>query len=231
MGGNGWQGWIEVRSRAYHRGMAKRMTGALLLMVIAVTPRLAAADDADFSKRTELGVGTLIGRSDVGSYTGPGIGAHVDLLHQFGRLGLLGEYNFLSVGQSDSVSSKGQRGIEHRFGGALRYNIGEFGANIVNMAVWGEAGLGREWIRWDGGGRLTRNDVAIGFGFQPTFMLGRGKDKKTLGYYMAVRFDIANSPTPPKELPPICAGPCDEPTGPPPYDYNVFFSFGITFGR
>jgi hypothetical protein len=199
---------------------------------------VASADDDDdpFAKaRTQIGVGMLVGGYSVGPVSGAGVGMHLDIGRQMGNLALLGEYNLLSIGESSLDVEDPIRGIQHRFGLNARYNFVDFGGGHrtpIQGAVWLEGGLGRQIINWNEGGRLTRDDLALGFGVQTNFRISkRDKKPKFIGVHYAFRATIARSPVADEMAPATCGGPCDEPTGPSPYDLGLFFNMGVTFGR
>lgn len=215
------------------------VVAALASAVVLITLSAAFADDEDdFDRaRTELGFGMLAGGYSVGPVSGPGVGVHFDLGRQMGPLLISGEYNLLSVGEAAGTGDdRPIRGLLHRVGLNARYSFAEFGGGrkIVKGAFWLEAGLGRQMINWDEGGRLSREDVGLGFGIQTNFKIGRHKpNPKIIGFYYAFRATVAESPGSDKmpEGPPVCGGPCDEPTQPSPYDVGMFFNVGLTWGH
>ena len=76
---------------------------------------------------------------------------------------------------------------------------------------------------------LGRKDLAFGLGAQATFRIGRDKPRY-IGVYYAMKAWVASAPERKDDMP-VCAGPCDEATGPSPYDFGIFFNFGVPFGR
>lgn len=211
---------------------------ATLVAALVLTTATASADDEDenpFDKpRTTLGFGFLAGSYRVGPVAGPGIGLHVDLGRQMGPLLVYGEYNMLSVGESSMQVDDPLRGFLHRLGLNARYNLIQFGGGTrfpVQGAFWLEAGIGRQIVRWNEGGRLTRDDLGLGFGVQSDFRLNRDRpNSRYLGFYYAFRTTISEAPVDPM-APMTCDGPCDEPTGPAPYDLSLLFNVGVSFGR
>jgi hypothetical protein len=151
-----------------------------------------------------------------------------------GPLFLLGEYDLLSIGQNGYDNPAPIRGLLNRFGAAARFAFAEFGGGRIPVqgSFWLEGGVGRQYVDWDGGGRLSRDDVALGFGAQANFVIGRHSDKpKFIGFYYAFRASIARGPDADQPGEPTCAGPCDEATLPSPYDLGLFFNMGLNWGR
>jgi hypothetical protein len=158
----------------------------LVLFAAAVTataaaPRLAAADcyddtcrdarDREWSRpRFEGGFGLLAGSYTVSSVHGGGVGLHVDGGVRMGRLALLGEYDFLSVGQDAYTYENPIRGVLHRVGANARYSVAAFGGRAVPIRgdIWLEGGVGSQLVQWHGGGELSRRDLAFGVGGQMT---------------------------------------------------------------
>jgi hypothetical protein len=184
--------------------------------------------------RTEIGFGMLAGGYSVGPVSGAAAGIHLDAGRQFGRVKLFGEYNMLVIGNSGSATEAATRGLQHRGGANLRYDVGAIGGDgkPVQGTFWLEGGAGREWIYWQEGGRLTRDDISLGFGAQVNFQLKRYDTRpRVLGVYYAFKTTIAKAPGESQMGPATCGGPCDTPTKPSPYDLGVYFNLGIQFGR
>ena len=186
--------------------------------------------------RLEGAVGALVGGQRVGWIHGTAGGIHADVGFKMDRLFLYGEYDFLGVGETAPTSPAPEdvtvRGFMHRVGANLRYSLAAFGGHgevPVRGDVWAEIGVGHQHIRWHEGGKLGRQDLSFGFGAQATFKIGRDKPK-FIGIYYAVKMTVARAPEP-KSDDPTCAGPCDEPTPPSPWDIGIFFNFGVPFGR
>ncbi len=217
---------------------AKPITLAATLAALVLTTSSARADSGDdpFGRaRTDIGFGMLVGGYSVGPIGGAGVGIHLDVGRQMGPLKLFGEYNLLSVGESSYDAEDPVRGALHRVGLNARYNFAELGGGRhkpIQGAFWLEAGVGRQHVAWYDGGVLTRDDVDVGFGAQFNFKIGRHSDKpKIFGFYYAFKATIAKSPNADESGPPTCAGPCDEPTTPSPYDLGLFFNMGLNWGR
>jgi hypothetical protein len=183
--------------------------------------------------RFEGGVGLLAGGFSVGPIGGSAVGTHLDGGIRAGRLALLGEYDFVSIGESSYDHADPVRGQLHRLGANLRYSLGAFGGHAVPIRgdIWLEGGIGDQLVRWNGGGELERRDLAFGFGGQMTVQMGK-EHPRYLGFYYAFRGLLARDPSEVKEpVMPTCAGPCDRPTGPSAWDLGAFFNFGLVFSR
>jgi hypothetical protein len=215
---------------------------AATLALAATTAGTASADcwDSDCKDararawnkpRFEGAFGLLAGGYSVGTVGGAAVGMHFDGGLRSGRLALLGEYDYLSHGQSSYDHDNPIRGDLHRLGANLRYSIAAFGGRDVPIRgdIWVEGGVGNQLVQWHGGGELSRRDLSFGAGGQMTVRVGKEKPKY-VGFYYAFRGLIARDPTP-KPGPPMCAGPCDYPTGPSPWDMGAFFNFGVVFSR
>lgn len=225
------------------------MNKLLVAIAILAAPSLAAAEavplgyygDAEPSRPTdpwkklrfEGEIGALIGGQRIGYLSGFGGGLHVDAGLRRDRLLVFGEYDWLSVGSSNYADpSSDVRGFMHRLGANARYSLGVLGGHRdvpVRGDFWAELGVGHQQIYWHEGGKLGRKDLSFGLGAQATFKIGREKPK-FVGVHYAVKMTLAKAPAR-KDEDPMCAGPCDEPTGPSPWDLGVFFNFGVPFGR
>lgn len=182
--------------------------------------------------RFEGAVGALIGGQRVGYVSGTAGGLHLDAGVRFHKLFPFLEYDFLSVGDSAYDEPEPVRGFMHRFSLNLRYSLGAFGGKgdlPVRGDIWAEVGAGHQEIHWHEGGRLGRKDASFGFGAQATFRVGKVKPRY-IGVYYAMKATIARSPERKDDMP-ICAGPCDEATGPSPWDFGIYFNFGVPFGK
>jgi hypothetical protein len=190
--------------------------------------------------RFEGDVGFLVGGMSIGPLDGFAGGMYAAGGVRRDRLALLGEYSLLSVGQTPSSTSTDPtmpapdpvRGYMQRAGFDVRYSVATFGGGDTDIRgdIWVEGGAGGEVIQWYEGGRLHRGDVDVGFGGQATFKIGSDSHPRYIGFHYAVKGLIAKAP-PRKDDFPTCAGPCDEPTPPVPYDTGIFFNFGIVFGK
>jgi hypothetical protein len=223
--------------------MSRTMLVALAISASALAAAPAIADcyddacrsarDREWSRpRFEGGFGLLAGSYTVSTVHGAGVGLHVDAGVRLGRLALLGEYDFLSVGQDSYTYENPIRGVLHRVGANARYSVAAFGGRDVPIRgdIWVEGGVGNQLVQWHGGGELSRRDLAFGIGGQMTVRVARGKRPNYLGFYYAFRGLVARDPFPRKDMP-TCAGPCDTPTGPSAWDTGAFFNFGLVFSR
>jgi len=182
--------------------------------------------------RLEGAVGALVGSQRVGYLSGSAGGMHFDGGLKLDRLLFYGEYDFLSVGETAEEGEPSVRGFMHRVGGNVRYSLVALGGGRdvpVRGDFWVEVGAGHQHIRWHEGGKLGRQDLSFGLGAQSTFKIGRDKPK-FIGLHYAVKFTVARTPDR-KDDDPRCAGPCDEPTPPTPWDVGVFFNFAVPFGK
>jgi len=218
------------------RGVASLFLGTALALALASAPARADSDGDRFhDPRTEVGFGMLAGGYEVGPVGGGAVGLHLDLGRQMGPVKLYGEYDFLSIGDSASDTTDPVRGLLHRGSLMARYNVAEIGGGRykpIQGAFWLEAGAGRQFIHWNAGGVLERDDVAAGFGGQFNFLLARDTpNPRVLGFYYAFRAVIARSPDADQMQPATCGGPCDRATSPSPYDLGLFFNMGLQFGR
>ena len=216
---------------------------ALVIATVAIASRPAHACDSydaygacirkDRWKkmRFEGALGALVGSQRIGWVAGTGGGMHLDLGLRRERMMIYGEYDVLSVGESSYENPAPVRGLFQRGGVSLRYSFAQFGGSDVPVRgdIWAEVGAGQEHVRWYEGGVLKRRDLSFGFGAQATFRIGREKPRY-VGIYYAMKAWVAPSPGR-KNNEPDCAGPCDYPTGPMPYDFGVFFNFGVPFGK
>lgn len=225
-----------------HPSTSLSLGAAALVVASLVAPAIARADYYDYGgssgkdswekTRFEGAVGGLVGGQSVGWVHGTAGGLHLDAGLRLDRLYLYGEYDFMSVGQDSYDVDEPVRGFMHRGGVSARYSVATVGGKRdipVRGDFWIEAGLGDQVINWHEGGRLHRPDVSMGLGGQASFRLGRDKPK-FLGFYYALKVTVADAP-PRKDNQPTCAGPCDYPTPPSPYDVGIFFNFGVPFGR
>lgn len=190
-----------------------------------------AREKAWSKPRFEGAFGLLAGGYGVSTVSGAAIGMHFDAGLRMDRVALIGEYDFLSIGQSSYDHENPIRGQLHRLGANVRYSIAAFGGRDVPIRgdLWIEGGIGNQLVQWHGGGELSRRDLAFGVGGQMTARIGKDKPKY-LGFYYAFRGIMARDPIG-KPGEPTCAGPCDMATGPSPYDVGAFFNFGVVFSR
>lgn len=203
----------------------------------ASTPAIAvsehSSDDGPARHRFELDIGMLVGGSDVGDVEGSAVGLHLSAGIRRGPLALRAEYDYQSVGEPDWMSDARQGSLT-RVGAVARYSILTIGGERSPVATdwWVEAGGGRQRIAWDGGGLLTRDDLALGFGMQLDARIDRrSRRPKHVGPYIAFRAHLARAPTQGRDPQPTCGGPCNQATAPSKNDASLFFHFGMSFGR
>jgi hypothetical protein len=211
--------------------MTRTMKVALVLgVLVAMQAGRASADSDTVMSRAEIDLGTYLGTYAVGEAKGFAGGVHGALGWRLGPLRVLGEGALIRVGDNDSAKEPIQ-GTMTRIGLTGRYSVFTGGEHDVSVDVWVEGGVGRELVRWDGGGELTRDDAAIGFGVQPRFRAKRGEggsQANVFGYLLALRMFVANDPG--GKTGPTCAGPCDRPTRAG-RDIGFLFNWSFTFGR
>lgn len=216
---------------------------AVTAVTTVATAPTAAADCYDEScrksrdrawdkPRFEGGFGLLAGSYTVSTVHGAGVGMHLDGGLRMGRIALLAEYDFLSIGQDAYTYENPIRGVLHRLGANARYSVAQFGGGKVPIRgdLWIEGGVGNQLVQWNGGGELSRRDLSFGAGGQMTVKLGSARRPNYLGFYYAFRGLVARDPFPGKSMP-TCAGPCDTATGPSAWDTGAFFNFGLVFSR
>lgn len=202
---------------------------AAALAALAATPARAEPISA-WGPRLDATIGGLLGGQRIGTIQGTAGGLVVDAGVHLGRFYVFGEYDFLSVGQDSSQTPAAVRGFMHRVGGNVRYSFAVFEdrASPQRADIWAELGTGHQRVRWHEGGRLDRRDISFGLGGQATFGVGRNRPR-TMGLYMGLKGWVAAAPER-KDAGPMCAGPCDDPTGPASRDLGVFFHMGMPFG-
>ncbi len=229
--------------RAVRWGDVMRKTALFLVLVglslaspASATPYMATSGEADAKpkfRKNELHIGMLAGGVDIGDVNGGGIGLGINAGLRFGDLMLLGQFDYLSVGESEYMNADARRGSQTRLGLAARYSVLDTGHsrhNPLGVNFWLEAGGGRQRVSWNGGGTLTRNDMVLGFGLQLNIKLKRnGKPPRYLGPFFAFRTNIARAPEAGDSIA-TCQGPCDTATGPSRNDLSFFGNFGLHWG-
>jgi hypothetical protein len=220
--------------------MRKKLIGLSFLVVALsagqamATPYIATEAEPEKPKvrRNQATIGMHVGGSDIGDVSGPGVGLHTTFGRRFGTLTLLGEYSYLSVGES-AYDVQHRRGNMSRLGLTARYSVlttGESEKSSLGADVWVEAGGGRHRVAWHEGGTLTRNDVVLGFGVQMNVKLNRKSPKpRHFGPYFAFRAHMARAPE--SDEPAVCGGPCDNASAPSRNDVSIFFNVGLHWGK
>lgn len=212
--------------------MRKLMTLAGVVCALSLSPAVARAEGWD-DPRTMFTLGFAVGTANVADLEGTAFGLHVDAGRSFGRTHLQAEYGLYGITEGTAEVSTGRQGLMQRAGLGLRYHFGHlpFSRSMLGV-IWAEGGIGREWYAWDGGGRLTRDDLSVGVGFGFVGNLGGYSGKaKYLGFHYLFRFSAAENPYADKIDAVACGGPCDEATEPLPYDLTFTFIMGFAFGR
>ena len=116
---------------------------------------------------------------------------------RFGNMSLLGEFNYIAVGDELNIPGS-RRARMSRLGLLARYSILHTGEqrDATSNDFWLEAGLGRHQVAWNSGGTLTRNDAVLGFGYQFNGRIGRrGPNPHYFGPYFALRAHVSPAPT------------------------------------
>lgn len=184
---------------------------------------------ADRALHLELSVGALGGGYRVGAITGGVFAFHATAGARTNHWALLADYALLSFTETPGGDTGGRDARIHRIGLLARYSLLSASDTYPtsHADLYLEAGVGHERLRWYDGGRLARNDVRVGFGGDAAFWFGR-HDRHKLGVWISLALVIAPAPTA-KQFAPTCAGPCDAPTRPDPYDLMYWFDVGIPF--
>lgn len=195
---------------------------------IATANATSGAPPAD--RRIDTRIGLLVGGGDVGDVTGPSSGVHASVGYRIGALTVMGEYDYLGVGDGDD-DVRGRDGRMTRGGVAARWQVADVApvGAPVGLEFWIEGGAGAERIAWLRGGKLYRPDLTLGFGFE---IDGRGWRKprpRHFGAYVAFRAIVARAPAP--TGPATCEGPCTVATPPSRNDVGLYFHLGLHWGR
>ncbi len=176
------------------------MRTAIGLATLLAATGLARADaDATLSTSTpltrdhwELGLAMLLPAE-----LDQDVGAQAVLARQVGPLRLGLEYAMVGRCAERMLYDKDTGAVEvakvdaqvHRIGVGARYRVG-LGTSSVGTGVYLEGGVGRQQHRFERGPALTRDDVALGFGFE---MLGGGA--QLVGFDLGGRFTLARGAT------------------------------------
>lgn len=196
------------------------------------TPYIATSEPEPPLRRTEMHLGMLVGNSDIGDVSGPGVGFEVNVGRRFGDLTLLGQLAYMGVGES-RYQVDARRGELARVGLIGRYSMFDIAAaKPLAYDFWIEAGGGRQRVSWEQGGTLTRNDLTLGLGMHIDATIEQdGNSPSHLGPFFALRFNLARAPSLADDSMPTCGGPCDTATTPSSNDISVFFHAGMYWGR
>lgn len=202
----------------------------------AATPYIATSQTPkeQGDRRTEVNLAMLVGGTDVGDSMRSSVGVQLDVGRRYGDLAVLGEYAHFGLGNEAPFGTLDRLGLVARYSllrtRGTRDRHGRVGP--VSGDYWFEGGVGAQRIAWNDGGTLTRPEVVLGFGWQLNVVVGRGSEKpRYYGPYVAFRASVARAPETEEGAAAICAGPCDDPSGPPRSDVSMFFHFGINWGK
>jgi hypothetical protein len=200
------------------------------------TPYIATAEKPKPKKerRTEVNLAMLVGGTDIGDTMRSTAGVQINVGRRFGDVVLLGEYGHFGVGSSDPHGSMDRLGLTARYSLLRTQGKREPGDKVKPIAgdYWFEGGAGVQRISWDEGGRLTRPELILGFGWQFNAVMDRKSAKpRYYGPYVAFRASLARAPELEESVAAACAGPCDTASGPPGTDVSMFFHFGVNWGR
>jgi hypothetical protein len=218
--------------------MSKSLASALLLTTLTATAsaqNVVASGELDsdpLPHSVDGRVGMLLGGADVGDADGFSIGVSGAAGYRLGDFTVRGLFDYYKVGDSsDEIMQR--RGRATRIGGAVRYSLANNG-NDQGLAAdfWGEVGAGWEHVAWRAGGILDRPSLELAIGFD----LGHRGDpdrrgrRREFGSFMAFRTLLAQAPQMPGAMA-TCGGPCDAATTPSRTDIDMFFEYGVHWGR
>jgi len=206
----------------------------LILALLVSLPASAAADDADerWYPTLQLGAGASM---NVGSVAGLSrFGGEIELEGEL-RVsdGVLLSVDYaLGSGSATDVDRDLSLGMTaHRVSAKLRHPILGFGDEELHGDYHVLAGIGREQIRWNEGGRLGRTFGLVGFGCGLTFdRPGHGQAGRWMTGRFGLRAQVARGPDPGKR-PFACDGPCDTETKVRPYDLTLVLGISGHWGR
>lgn len=213
----------------------------LILAALVCAPAIAHADYYDDPPpgtgwkgvSLEGAFGILAGSAPVGYVDGGMAAPHLDVGARRGRWLVYATGAMGSIGDSSYEAENPVRGMIARIGAGVRYTYAKIGSGRGEVPLrgqfWIEAGAGHQHIQWNEGGVLGRQDLVIGFGAQLDIRVSRER-MRFAGLYYALDITFSEAPAM-KERPPVCAGPCDEATGPGTMDIGFLLNVGIPFGK
>ena len=208
--------------------MASVVWGSLSHPVHARPPNQLATGKSHTSSdsRYEANFSVLVGRSEVGSSTNSAGGVGLMVGYRRAAWSVFAEAQTMSTARG----TDNHKGRMDRLGLTARYALLELAKKRSPfLDLWVEGGVGRHRVSWLTGGRLSRNDLVLGFGVH---VGGRAKKRnhraRYLAPFFAVRTHVAKGPTVGEK---ICGGPCDTATTPRNPDVSVFFHTGLYVGR
>jgi len=188
--------------------------------------------DSAWYPRVTAGAGVGFWLGDVAGLVPSGPSAHVEgELRVTPALFVSASYDLASTTAHDEALRAPLGAVIQQGAVAVRHPVFSFGSDPAalggDMFVIG--GMGREWLRWDGGARLQRSNLSMGMG--GTVILPR-HDRSSR--FVLIRYDfrflVARAPDPGK-LPLACDGPCDRLTKTAPYDHTMLLEITGHFGR
>jgi len=173
------------------------------------------------------GIVYQMGTFPIGTQSNTALGSRLEGGMHVGRLAFLGEYTFYELDPSSTTATTSWSGRAHRFGATLRYHvpIDPFGTSL-----WGEVGAGVQLYGLTSS--RSRDDVAVGLGWQRAFRTIRGD--RHVGYFFAVRATQAPAPPDPT-MPSIpasttCRGTCPATSTAGGPDRSFLLTAGVVFG-
>lgn len=212
------------------------MRSHFLVAVVATVGSLASSADAEESEglyrkgRLELSVGENLGSYAVGPLSGFAFGGTIQARHGLGALHLVLEGGFYGMAMRKNVTDETSYGARlTRIGAAAEYHFVTFGEKSVGLDLFVSGGVGRQMLWWTQGGKLERQDVALGFGLRGLFKVGGSNEKpKVVVVETGVRGLVADAPD--LGAPSRCSAICDEGSKPFPYDVSVLWGLSVGYG-
>ncbi len=208
----------------------------LVLPLLAATAPAARADEParleEFYPRLSGGVGFAGWMGDVAGLSPSGVAARIEGDWQ-ARPGLFvnaaGELARVSDDDDRLVAPVAGRASHLSLG--VRHSLFSFAASPTSLGgdMFVTAAAGREWLRWDRGGKLQRNTVSLGFG-ATVVLPRRDRDRPFAMIRYGMRLLFARAPDPGK-VPYACDGPCEELTRTRPYDKTILLELSGHVGR
>ncbi|HTM20777.1 MAG TPA: hypothetical protein VL172_09725 [Kofleriaceae bacterium] len=206
------------------------------LILVLARPGLAAAEETAeplaFYPRASIGVGCGLWLGDVAGLTPSGAAARVEGDWQVAPgLFVNGGWDLASVHDDDDTLAAPVAATVNHGSLGLRHAVFSFGAGPTALGgdLFVRAALGREWTRWERGGKLARTTLSLGLG--GTIVLPRHDRSRPFALIRyGMRFLFARAPDPGK-VPLTCDAPCEELTRTRPYDKSMLLEIGGSFGR
>jgi hypothetical protein len=190
-------------------------------------------------RRFFMNVGFTAGGGDVGTQGFSAAGAQVTAGFILApRLHLQGEWTYLGLTSYGNDGATVMSASQHRVGGSVRYvwwRAGKGDVGHADMAL--EAGLGRTFLEYSGGGLLERNDVMFGVSSMNMFNVSSGSVTRPAFFGLEWGLRVHLSPMPEQAYLPYtpgpitCPGPCTAPGASLGVDTTVLFQVGFTYGK